>query len=424
MKINMKLFVITLLCFLMAVSFAEAAQKAKISIARGRVEVKIEKNVWQKARIGQVLSERSVIRTGKGSYANLILEGGSKIRIEENSELGIKTMGIKNKAKVSVFNLISGKIFSVVNKLAKKDVFNIETPTAVAGVRGTGLGMQNINNIVKVDVAWGFVEMWDPRDEEKRIMIRANQGASYDGEEFPDIPGRINRNVLFNLKNVLANIDLPLEKFNLNKNQDVVKLLLRGREKALDVLEKLIAKRERVEQRRIDLMELRRDRTDFIDIAQNNLVNNNLRDRLQRMGCTKLLFSIKGNIYKGTYFDGAGTRIQTDTITFNQNGTVNLHMDNPGLNIDRNYTGTEGGTTFNNAIYAVLGLVLELQELDMAAGNKYDVINGDMSITENEEFASWEWVGTAPANFDHGLAKITFSSGRTYITIAYNDGGV
>lgn len=119
--------------FLGAVTVSSQTMRvAKVSDYHGDVNVLRGTQVIA-AFTGMSLVEGDLIRTGKGSSAFLLLDDGSTLRIYEESLFQVSEL-----KKSSVFQLWTGKVWVKVKKLLEIDsVFQVKTPNAVIGVRGT-----------------------------------------------------------------------------------------------------------------------------------------------------------------------------------------------------------------------------------------------------------------------------------------------
>ena len=430
MKSNIKILLSILICILILTAQIEASRRAKLILSSGDVTVKTENSDWADTKIGMVLEQGSVIKTGKQSFAILGLDDGSKIRLESKTEFKITSLSKENKVKKSIFNLFSGKVISTVKKLSKNDVFNIATPTAVAGVRGTKFVIQFLDGVTKIDVLEGIVDMWDPENDRK-IRITANKGASFDGNDFPDKAIILNQEVLKNYKNILKNTGGI--KLNMKNIQNVEKQLLNGKEFSPKVIEKMVAKQERNEQRRIDIMENQRNRTDFIDIVQNNFVNKRLKGLVESEKSTKLIFNMKDKAYKASFLDSKGEVTRIDSIILKDDNTLewtHTKVDGSttttttveGTQSDTLYIPTSPTVPDNNdlpgtggpTIDDVPGLPTSAWELSyITPGTPYNVENSDGTFND-EIFDSWTWVGDPPQPMESGWAEFTIFNMQHY----------
>jgi hypothetical protein len=87
---------------------------------------------------GAVLYETDKIVTGKKSQVDLVLPNNILIRIDQNTTIEMKEFAVgEGGAQRDRLMLQKGTVFAKVAKLDKKSSFAIQTPTLVAGVRGT-----------------------------------------------------------------------------------------------------------------------------------------------------------------------------------------------------------------------------------------------------------------------------------------------
>jgi len=132
--------IIAILFLLVAITaFAEEsgikseAPSVEIIDISGQVEVSINGREYEVAEEDMFLLAGDKIKTGRNSYVELAFdeEGENVIRIEEESS-AIFMLGESEKLE-----MLDGEIFSTINKLRAGSSFEIKTPTAVCGARGT-----------------------------------------------------------------------------------------------------------------------------------------------------------------------------------------------------------------------------------------------------------------------------------------------
>lgn len=110
-----------------------------ILFLKGEVEVKTPGKEWVKAYTGMSLSSGDTIKTGRGSWAELTFGDSlaNLVKISANTELSLEQV-----FPIQRLNLMEGEIKALVEKLDKGSTFEVRTPTAVCGVRGSGLGVK------------------------------------------------------------------------------------------------------------------------------------------------------------------------------------------------------------------------------------------------------------------------------------------
>ncbi len=119
---------------LLAAAGAHAAGEAGSVVAvRGKASIERDQKRIE-ARAGNAVMVRDIMITGAASRAKLLFVDESVLTLGENSKVVIREFLLgREKAGSSIFNLIDGKLRSVVGKNA----FEVHTPTSVAAARGT-----------------------------------------------------------------------------------------------------------------------------------------------------------------------------------------------------------------------------------------------------------------------------------------------
>ncbi len=138
-------FFISGFCLAQEEANQSSAQPVTIGSILGRVEVllKDEQN-WQEAQSGDQLNEGDNIRTIPEAKAELIFEDGSFMGLKEKTALGLKSTRQDVSTQAIQYNLDFrvGEIMLELKKLQPGSSFKVETPTAVAAVRGTTFYMR------------------------------------------------------------------------------------------------------------------------------------------------------------------------------------------------------------------------------------------------------------------------------------------
>jgi len=135
---------------------------------------------------GMQLSEGDRIRT-TSSTAELRLDpNGSILKLSRNTEFRIESLSGGKSPDTNAFSLATGKLRTVV---AKKTgiAYEVRTPSAVCGVRGTDFGMEVLEGVREgVAVKEGVVEF--VRKTGERIALTAGQAADALAPVFQPIP--------------------------------------------------------------------------------------------------------------------------------------------------------------------------------------------------------------------------------------------
>lgn len=113
-------------------------QAAEITYVKGSVQVQFSaEQQWKRAEAGMQIDMGDRIRTARRSKADIVLdeENNNFIRIEE------QTLVILNSTypgEINRFDLSHGKIYANIEEAKAGLTYEVSTPSAVAGVRGTG----------------------------------------------------------------------------------------------------------------------------------------------------------------------------------------------------------------------------------------------------------------------------------------------
>jgi len=129
----------------------------------------------EKAVVGMILTEKDTIVTGESSNADLFIKDYGILKVGEKATI---TLSKLSQAKAEV-DLEQGVVVSLINRKDSSTDFNVITPTAIAGVRGTAfltsVSSDQNNPVVKFAVLSGAVAVQSPgRDEvllEKDLQI-------------------------------------------------------------------------------------------------------------------------------------------------------------------------------------------------------------------------------------------------------------
>lgn len=158
----------------------EPSQATVVAIAGEVIEIK--KTGAESALVtGGILLEASQIRTGKNGFVSLALPDNSRISIPSNSLVALAKLR-KSKFTQSPrteIRIINGKVESKVSPLSNsKGRFEVTSPLAIAGVRGThfrvGVNPESVGNeVLEGGVAVGEANRFDPA---KALILPAGKG--------------------------------------------------------------------------------------------------------------------------------------------------------------------------------------------------------------------------------------------------------
>ncbi|MFH1287242.1 MAG: FecR domain-containing protein, partial [bacterium] len=118
----------------------EAKEEAQLIYYEGKVEAKrAQKEKWENVKLYMMLYPKDRVRTRLQSKVELKLPDNSIFDIGENTIFDIQKLFIDNNSNTKnySFKLFVGDLVGKIGKLKKGDTFEIETPVALVGFRGT-----------------------------------------------------------------------------------------------------------------------------------------------------------------------------------------------------------------------------------------------------------------------------------------------
>ncbi len=137
--------------------YGAAPGRGRIESIKGNVEIKrAGMPQFSKARKGMEIEPGDEIRTGSRAKAVLTLETTAVNGIAENSLFSLKQLEVNPETKLiqTKIGIPKGKLWSEVGRLKTKDSsFEVETPTAVTGVRGTVFLVEVSEETAKTNVS-------------------------------------------------------------------------------------------------------------------------------------------------------------------------------------------------------------------------------------------------------------------------------
>lgn len=139
MSKSVKKFIAFVLIMQMIIPYpVYAAAVGKLTAVVGNVYLTRDSKTFKPA-VNSAIHEKDKIETGRNSTANIAFIDDSTIAISENSKMTVQDFAVKGKTRKGIFSLTIGKLVANVTKfVGGSNAFEVHTPTAVCGVRGTG----------------------------------------------------------------------------------------------------------------------------------------------------------------------------------------------------------------------------------------------------------------------------------------------
>lgn len=156
------LFLTLLFCLVAwSSSWAAGPRLFTLNQVKGQVFV-VEKNIKKPAVNGMKVGALTEISTGANGSVKVLTDEGGAITLAPNTKLSLKELksGKAGQGKITVLKNWTGKVFLRTKKIVDKNSrFQIETPTAIAGVRGTIWEVAYNGRETKVGVFQGAVNL-------------------------------------------------------------------------------------------------------------------------------------------------------------------------------------------------------------------------------------------------------------------------
>jgi hypothetical protein len=173
-------FVALLVTFFIAASWGQPAQSSRQCYVKTIIgTAKVRKGndaAWKEPRVRMALKEGDAVRTFVESEIEIETSEGTIMKVGENSTVEIPVFSSQAAGATNTkIKILAGNVLSDVKKLTGAgSKFEFETPTAVASIRGTRLGIDVTGDRTNVSVYEGRVFVI-PRDAKEGAEVGANQ---------------------------------------------------------------------------------------------------------------------------------------------------------------------------------------------------------------------------------------------------------
>jgi len=134
-------------------------------------------------KVGDPVFVKDIVRTKSQSRAEILFVDGNQIKIAQRTRIDISEYISDEKRSVGVISLPRGKVEAIVPpkvvhriKLSPEaSRFEIQTPVAVAAVRGTGYHVYQTGNTATIYVEEGVVYIFNPKFPDQVIEVHAGE---------------------------------------------------------------------------------------------------------------------------------------------------------------------------------------------------------------------------------------------------------
>lgn len=161
----------------------EEASQANVVALAGNVKEISSKGTESRLAVGSVVLEGSQISTDKNSFVTFALPDDSRISVPSNSQVNLAKLRMTQfiKSPRTLIKLVQGKVESKVTPLTNnKGRFEVSSPLAIAGVRGTHFRVGVNNNGIANEVLEGGVAV-GTQVQPQAVVLPAGKGTVVSG---------------------------------------------------------------------------------------------------------------------------------------------------------------------------------------------------------------------------------------------------
>ena len=150
-----KLLMGVLLLFLIFPGLVFGAESVgKFSYIKGRVDITSPGESARPASVGDEVYVGDIVRSKSGSKAEITFMDGNVLRLAQSTRVKISDYMVGKEERRGILSLFRGKIQSIVKRVTgrifgynQRNRFEVHTPTAVLGVRGTNFWASYLRGI-------------------------------------------------------------------------------------------------------------------------------------------------------------------------------------------------------------------------------------------------------------------------------------
>ena len=250
-------------CF-QARSFAEDEELVgSFTSVKGDVSIlHTEEENWGKAEINMPVFPGDKVKTAASSEAELVLDDGSMLRMEEKTQIEIVDAKIEETdqeegKKTFSVNLGIGKLLNNFKKLINKQSrYSVITSTAVAGVKGTEFTVECAEEQTEIVVFDGEVKVEDPKGVS--VDLLPDQQTTVKKGKPPLKPQSIGTGARLYRENVVSNFQKRVEQnraqlriIQLRREMKIRQMRLKTGEYSKRFQEKLEKRNEKIQQKKM-----------------------------------------------------------------------------------------------------------------------------------------------------------------------------
>lgn len=126
-----------------------------------------QSDTWELLDTGVELNRDSVIRTDETSFLDIRIQPGSVLRVMENTTLSLASL---YEQKIEL-NVTKGTILAQIKRLLGSQSFDFQSPSVVAGIRGTELIVSAAPEGTTIFGMSGKIEVYNPNFPNHKVIV-------------------------------------------------------------------------------------------------------------------------------------------------------------------------------------------------------------------------------------------------------------
>jgi hypothetical protein len=179
--------------FIYSSSFAGKTRVASLTNVKGSVMVKkAGSTAWVAGTDRMEIKESDELKTEAGSSAIIKMDDGSMVKLGPLAKMKMDQLTASGNDNKTSLDISIGKSWNRASRLTKDAAFNVKTPTAVAGVRGTFFASEvDKTSDSTFDVYDGSVKVSAASDPNAAVTVEAHNRTTVAANGKPTAPTRM-----------------------------------------------------------------------------------------------------------------------------------------------------------------------------------------------------------------------------------------
>ena len=159
---------------------------------------------WESLEVGRRLAKGDVVRTMPESSLDVRFSDRTAIRLGESTLVALDETTLRQ----LTLGVREGTVFARFEKIFKQQEFEVRTPSAVAGIRGTEL-VFTVNEVgTSIAALSGITEVYNPEFPNQRLLLAFQKRTTVAQGRGPSEPEEIEQSEVMRLQQVINSIHL------------------------------------------------------------------------------------------------------------------------------------------------------------------------------------------------------------------------